>query len=122
MRSDVDLWMATYANTPSYVLRIDELVENVKQVSTDWWYCIEESLEYISHCSCHRLSLLPEHSPFAYPFEQGARYETAREKSREVYRSQSHKPEITVALSEFEAFAGFKSQNGNRGSDTAGMP
>ena len=106
---DYDRWMGTYPDLPSYVLAtgqdLQELIDNNKEHLIG-----EHELKKFGHS---KLPFLPKILSIAkaLPLQLHPNKEMAAElhkKDPSNFTDPNHKPEIALALSDFEAFCGFK--------------
>lgn len=102
------MWMGTYPTTPSYVLSTGELLQDVINSNADTLIGKQVLDKFGTD-----LPFLPKILSIAkaLPLQLHPNRELAHklhEQDPEKFSDSNHKPEIALALSKFQAFAGFK--------------
>ncbi|RDW81390.1 uncharacterized protein DSM5745_04947 [Aspergillus mulundensis] len=102
-----EMWMGTYPTVPSHILRTGESLENYLKRKPD---LIGRS---VKEKFADSIPFLPKVLSFAkaLPLQVHPNKRLAEDlnlKDPDTFGDTNHKPEIAVALSEFELFAGFK--------------
>ncbi|KAL4899784.1 hypothetical protein BDW74DRAFT_107651 [Aspergillus multicolor] len=102
-----EMWMGTYPTVPSHILRTGESLENYLKRKPE---LIGQS---VKEKFADSVPFLPKILSFAkaLPLQVHPNKRLAEDlnlKDPETFGDTNHKPEIAVALSEFELFAGFK--------------